>query len=73
VTALSQKIEGTVWLEVVVTREGRAADIRVVRSLDAGLDEEAVAAVQQWQFEPGRLAGTAVDVVVTVALDFHVR
>ena len=72
--ALEQKIQGSVWLEVVVTRKGRAGDVRVARSLDpAGLDEQAIDAVRQWQFEPGRLAGTPVDVLVTVVMDFSIR
>ena len=72
--ALLHKIQGTVVLEVIVTRDGRPSDIRVVRSLDAGgLDEQAVAAVSRWRFEPGRLAGTPVDVLVIVMLDFWIR
>ena len=72
--ALRDKIQGTVVLEVVVTSEGRPSQIRVVRPLDrGGLDEEAVATVAQWRFEPGRLAGTPVDVLVTVMLDFMIR
>ena len=72
--ALRNRIQGTVELELVVTRDGRPSRIRVVRSLDAGgLDEEAVAAVSLWRFEPGRLAGAPVDVLVTVLLDFTIR
>lgn len=72
--ALERKIQGSVWLELVVTRAGRAGDVRVVRSLDpGGLDEEAITAVRLWQFEPGRLAGTPVDVLVTVVMDFSIR
>jgi TonB family protein len=72
--ALRNRIQGTVELELVVTRDGRASRIRVVRSLDAGgLDDEAVAAVSLWRFEPGRLAGAPVDVLVTVLLDFTIR
>lgn len=72
--ALLHKIQGTVVLELVVTRDGRASQIRVVRSLDPeGLDDQAVAAAAQWLFEPGRLAGTPVDVLVTVMLDFWIR
>lgn len=72
--ALERKIQGSVWLEIVVTREGRAGDVRVTRSLDPqGLDEEAIVAVRQWQFEPGRLAGAPVDVLVSVAMDFTIR
>ena len=44
------------------------------RSLDpGGLDERAIAAVNEWRFEPGRLAGRPVDVLVTVYLDFTIR
>jgi protein TonB len=72
--ALLRRIQGTVVMEVIVTRNGRPSDIRVVRSLDpGGLDEQAVAAVTRWRFEPGRLAGTPVDVLVTIMLDFYIR
>ena len=74
IDALDRKIQGSVWVEIVVTREGRAGDVRVARSLDAGgLDEEAIKAVRLWAFEPGRVAGTPVDVIVTVVMDFSIR
>lgn len=72
--ALFQKTQGTVVLELVVTRDGRPSQIRVVRSLDPdGLDQQAIAAAAQWRFEPGRLAGRPVDVLVNIALDFWIR
>ena len=72
--ALQNGIQGTVVLEVIVAGNGCASDIRIVRSLDrGGLDEEAVAAVAQWRFEPGRLAGAPVDVLVTIMVDFAIR
>jgi TonB family protein len=72
--ALLRKIQGTVVLEVVVTRDGRSSHIQIVRSLDSGgLDDRAVAAVSQWRFEPGRLAGVPVDVLVIVMMDFTIR
>jgi TonB family protein len=70
---LRQKIQGSVVLEVVVKADGCPSHIRVVKSLNRGLDEEAMAAVAQWRFEPGRLAGAPVDVLVTIMLDFSVR
>ena len=40
-------------LEAIVKRDGCPTEIRVVRGLDqGGLDEEAMAAVAQWRFEP---------------------
>jgi TonB family protein len=72
--ALRQMIQGTVVLEVVVRTDGCPSHIRVVKSLDrGGLDEKAMAAVAQWRFEPGRLGGAPVDVLVTIMLDFSIR
>jgi TonB family protein len=72
--ALRRRLQGTVELEVVVTQDGRTSELRVVRSLDpGGLDVEAIAAVRLWRFEPGRVAGAPVDVLVIVLLDFSIR
>jgi len=71
--ALRQGIQGTVTLEVVVSREGIPVAIRVTGSLDPGLDEEAIAAAREWRFTPGRVGSTPVDVLVTIVLDFRVR
>ena len=71
--ALLKRIQGTVVLEVIVTADGCASQMRIVRSLDAGLDEEAVAAVAQWRFEPGRLGAAPVAVLVRIELDFVIR
>lgn len=73
VDALEQRIQGAVWLEVVVTREGRVGDVRVRQPLDPGLDAQAVTAARLWRFEPGRLSGQPVDVVVTIVMDFSIR
>ena len=72
--ALRRRIQGTVVLEVIVAGDGCASHIRIVRSLDrGGLDDEAVSAVAQWRFEPGRLAGAPVEVLVTIMVDFLIR
>jgi periplasmic protein TonB len=72
--AMTRKIQGAVLLEAIVTADGCTTQIRVVRSLDAGgLDQEAVAAVAQWRFEPGRLGPAPVDVLVTIDVGFWIR
>ena len=68
-----RRIEGEVDLEVVVSADGRASTVRVVRGLGAGLDEQAVLAVRQWRFSPARRNGTPVDVVVNVSVEFSLR
>jgi len=70
---MRNKIQGTVVLEAVVMADGGASELRVVKSLDRELDEQAMIAVKQWRFEPGRLAGVPVDVLVVIMLDFTLR
>ena len=71
--AMERRIHGSVVLELVVTAAGAPSQIRVVRSLDQGLDREAIDAVAQWTFTPGHRNGVPVAVIVTVVLDFMVR
>ena len=71
--AMRQQIQGNVALEVVVSREGIPVAIRVTRSLDPGLDEEAVIAAREWRFTPARVGDLPVDVIVTILLDFNIR
>jgi protein TonB len=71
---MRRKIQGTVILDVVVGRDGVPLAIGVARSLDQhGLDDEAIRAVKQWRFNPGRLGDTPVDVLVKIVLDFHIH
>jgi periplasmic protein TonB len=71
--ARSAKVQGTIGLDVVVLKDGRVGDVRVTRSLDAGLDEQAVKAVKQWEFEPGKKDGKPVPVRVDVEMTFTLK
>ena len=73
--AMQKKIQGSVWLEAVVTTKGDVGDIKVTRSLDAeyGLDQEAIAAAKQWKFKPGTRQGKPVPILVTIELTFTLR
>jgi TonB family protein len=71
--ARRQGITGAVLLEIVVLRDGAVGDVKVLRGLGLGLDQRAVAAVRQWRFDPARLRGTPVDVIVEVAVEFTLR
>ncbi len=68
--ARDAKIAGTVVLSIVVTTEGIADQIKVVKGLDAGLDDNAVTAVSQWRFTPGTKAGKPVAVQATIEVNF---
>jgi len=61
---------GTVWLSIVIDADGRARDIKVVRSLGMGLDEKAIEAVTRWKFKPALKTGHAIAVRATVQMNF---
>ena len=71
--ARRQAIEGDVMLEIVVRSDGSVGNVRVRRTLGAGLEQKAVDAVRQWRFLPAKRYGTPVDVVVDVAVEFKLR
>lgn len=65
------RISGTVIVGLVVSSKGEAKDVHVVKSLDKTVDQSAVEAVQQWQFEAARKDGQPVAVRITVEIRFH--
>lgn len=69
--ARRKHVEGTVLLSLLVTTDGKPADIKVIRSLGDGLDEKAVEAVQQWRFHPAMKDGNPVDQTISVEVSFH--
>jgi len=66
-------LEGEVELEIVIRRDGSVGDVKVMRGLGLGLNEQAVQAVRQWRFAPATLKGTPVDVIVEVSVEFKLR
>ena len=60
-------------LEIVVRSDGSVGNVRVRRTLGAGLEQKAIDAVRQWRFLPAKRHGTAVDVVVDVSVEFKLR
>jgi TonB family protein len=73
--AMQQKIQGSVWLGVVVGETGDVTNVEVTKSLDKeyGLDQEAMKAAWQWKFKPGTFEGKPVPVRVTVELTFTLK
>jgi TonB family protein len=69
--ARKAKYSGVVVLAVEVWPDGRAHNVRVIRSLGLGLDEKAIQAVQQWEFVPGRKDGAPVKVSAQIEVNFR--
>ena len=55
--ARKAKLQGTVTLRVLVSADGRAGRVKIIKGLGLGLDERAMDMVRQWRFEPARDAG----------------
>jgi periplasmic protein TonB len=69
--ARKAKYQGTVGLVVTVGPDGRVHDAHVQHALGMGLDEKAVEAVKTWKFEPAKLNGQPVAVLVAVEVNFR--
>jgi bla regulator protein blaR1 len=72
-TGRDAKIEGTVVLQVEVEADGRAHNARIIRSLDPGLDQNALDAVATWQFQPATKDGQPVTVEATIEVNYRLR
>ena len=66
------RVQGVVILEAVIDVSGRVESARVLRSIPL-LDDAALEAVRQWHFEPARLNGQPVPVVMTVTVNFSLQ
>lgn len=65
--------EGSVFLEAIIDKDGRVANVRVLKGLGFGLDEEAVQAVSQWTYKPAQLGARIIAVYLTVRVDFKLQ
>ncbi len=67
--ALAQGIRGIVILDIVIDGRGKVASTSVLRSVP-GLDEAAITAARQWEYEPTKIDGKPVSVRLTVPITF---
>ena len=71
--AKKKNYEGVVVLFVVITPEGRAANIRVTKSPGLGLDEKAIEAVRKWKFKPATKDGKPIATQVPIEVTFRLH
>ena len=65
------RVSGTVLVGLVVSSKGEPKDVHVVHSLEKAVDQTAVDAVRQWQFEAAKKGDQPVAVRLTVEIRFH--
>jgi protein TonB len=65
------RLRGTVVIEATIGIDGKVHQAKVMRSI-AGLDQAALEAVRQWEFEPARVDGVAIPVIMAVTVTFAI-
>jgi TonB family protein len=71
--ARSAGVEGKVVLEVTVGMDGKARKLQVLRGLGFGLDQNALVAVRDWHFVPGKRNGRPVEFQVSIDVEFSLK
>jgi TonB family protein len=71
--AQEKGIEGPVLLEAVISTGGNILSLKAVTTADPDLAAAAMAAVQQWHYQPTLLNGQPVEVVTTIIVDFRLK
>lgn len=72
VLAMENGIQGKVYIQFVIEKDGSITDVKVIRGVDASLDKEAVRVVQSMpKWKPGKQRGKAVRVSYTLPINFQ--
>jgi len=68
--AKDARIEGAVWLAIVIDENGVPSEVAVKQSLEPSLDQRAVETIRNWRFTPGKKDGVPVAVQATISIQF---
>jgi TonB family protein len=71
--ARRRRVEGVVTVAFHVDESGRVSRARVLKGLGSGLDQNALVALRQWHFRPGRRNGTPAPMDAVVDIEFNLR
>ncbi len=72
--ALEKRIQGRVFVGFIVEPDGSLSDVKVLRSLGSGCDEEAMRVIKSMpKWEPGKQRGQAVRVSYQIPVDFRLQ
>ena len=72
--ALRNGVEGKVFVSFVVDPKGEVTDVKIVKGLGSGLDEETIRAIKTLpRFIPGKQNGREVSVAFTVPVTYRIQ
>ena len=66
-------IQGPVYLSLLIDPQGSPKSIRIIRSLDKGLDRAAIVAIEKWHFSPGIKDGKPVLAAANIQVNYRLR
>jgi len=68
--ALSNKVEGSVYLVYTVNNLGEIVDVEVTKGIGCGCDEEAIRLIRLMKYEPARNRGVKMKVEMKTRINF---
>jgi protein TonB len=68
--AKSAKLEGKVYVLVLINSNGGVDDAKLIKGIGLGCDEAAIKAIKKAKFSPGKNGGAAVKAKLTMAINF---
>lgn len=70
--ARQAKVEGKIFIELIIRKDGSIESLGLLKGLGYGLDESAIGMVEkEWRFSPGTFQGKPVDVKCTIEFSFR--
>lgn len=71
--ARTNKAQGIVRARILIGSDGLVKQVRIIKGLPYGLDEEAIRAAMQMRFRPAMKSGAAVAFWMTLDVEFNLR
>ncbi len=72
-SCLEKKIEGKALLQVSIDKKGQVIEVKIMSSAHPDLDQAAIEALKQWEFEPLMKKEKSVSAEFPVIVDFKLR
>ena len=66
-------MDGKVFVEFVVNRQGELSNVKVIKGIGAGCDEEALRVLALTHWEAGRQRGRPVNVRMVMPISFKIK
>ncbi|MGA7461280.1 MAG: energy transducer TonB [Candidatus Korobacteraceae bacterium] len=73
IEARNAGLEATVLVWLVVTEEGKPADIRIKRSAGHSFDQAAYECVKKWAFAPATYEGKPIPTIEEIEMNFRLH